>query len=263
MALNFWYSCLPPERWGYKWAPPQPVYEKVGMEPRVLHMLGKHSIHWDTPSPHFLCCVFRVPGFTLAFIQGLAIQSRLCMYVCMYFVCVMGEGYPCALVPLWLSENNLQGSNLSFHDVDPEAWIQVLRLGDKSLYLLSPLAGPRCYFYLVRWVRCFPLENVWVLGNIIMSQHLPDCIYKGWIICAIFSCLLPLKKKRIRDWNELGNGTVSDVTKCAGWHSCHSSSQREKVSWWFSLISSISEWERSLLPAGPSPSPTHTHTDSV
>lgn len=51
----------------------------------------------------------------------------------------MGEGCPCTLVLLWLSEDNVQESILSIHDEGPEARIQVLSLGGKplNLYLLQ------------------------------------------------------------------------------------------------------------------------------
>lgn len=64
----------------------------------------------------------------------------------------------------------------------------------------------------------FLSQNVWVSGNIIMSQHLPDCIYRGWIICAILSCWFSFggKRKRIKDQNGLGYGAVNNATECTG-----------------------------------------------
>lgn len=49
MTLNFWSYCLPP----------LVAYAVLGMKPRALCMLGKHSSNWTKPSvplAHFLKC---------------------------------------------------------------------------------------------------------------------------------------------------------------------------------------------------------------
>lgn len=55
------------------------------------------------------------------------------------FVCVAGHLPQCT----WESEENLEQSVLSFHLVDPRDRTQIVRLGSKHLYLLSPFTGPK------------------------------------------------------------------------------------------------------------------------
>lgn len=96
----------------------------------------------------------------------------------------------------------------------------VLRFKLKSSVLVAgacthwgPSQAPDVIF---KWADAwddFLSQNVWISGNIVTSQHLPDCIYKGWIIWAILSCWLPWgggDGSKIE--NGLGNGAVSNVT---------------------------------------------------
>lgn len=57
------------------------------------------------------------------------------------FVCVCAHTWVCT-VHIWRSEGNLQKSVLFFHRVGPEDQIQVVRLGNKHLELLSRITGP-------------------------------------------------------------------------------------------------------------------------
>lgn len=74
------------------------------------------------------------------------------------FICLFMTD--CALLPMlslglcvcrwchrtqWRSEDDLREAVLSFYHVSPESGAQVVRLGDKSCYLLSHLAYP-CIF---------------------------------------------------------------------------------------------------------------------
>lgn len=77
----------------------------------------------------------------------------MCVFICLFMtdcalpphslwacVCVGG-----ATAHTWRSEDDLREAVLSFYLVSPESGAQVVRLGDKSCYLLSHLANP-CIF---------------------------------------------------------------------------------------------------------------------
>jgi hypothetical protein len=48
----------------------------------------------------------------------------------------------CVMVHIWRSKDNLWESTLSFHNVVPKDWIQVVRSGGKYFYLLTHLTDP-------------------------------------------------------------------------------------------------------------------------
>lgn len=66
------------------------------------------------------------------------------------------------MVQLWGSENNSQGSVLSYH-MSPPGWTRVLRLGSIRQHLLNHLDGPEILHFSVIGLSAFENSTLKIL----------------------------------------------------------------------------------------------------
>lgn len=90
-------------------------------------------------------------------------------YCCLISVCV----HACMHMPPWRSEDNFWEWFFFFFSVGPRIQIQVVRLGNKHLYLLRDLAGPQLYLLVKE------SQSVNVDWNTFFVIFLSICVYKA------------------------------------------------------------------------------------
>lgn len=69
----------------------------------------------------------------------------------------------CMYIHKWRSDDNLWCSLFSFYCVVSRDWTRVVRLGSKSLNLLSHLASPFTFSLQVNDVECLPYLAFWAV----------------------------------------------------------------------------------------------------
>lgn len=80
-------------------------------------------------------------------------MSHASFYVKILLHFSLGRGnHICAIVRVWRSGNNLQESVLSFHQVGPGYWTQIVRLGSNHLWAIS--ASLFWHFFVVTLRKC-------------------------------------------------------------------------------------------------------------